>query len=157
MHSMIGFRYTFFIMLKDFIDDVSALGGVTVYSLVVLATILLGEYDISYKLITSLLLIFVSAYSIKLVYANPRPDSKKRKLPSLLERLNESSFPSVHVARISVLSVCMYSVFPALLYLSVLLIFLVGYSRVSMKRHYVSDVVAGVAIGFLIGYFIFVK
>lgn len=152
---MIGLGYASRVVSEEFIKDISSLGSLAFYLLMILATFLAGEYAISYKLVLSLALIFIATYSIKLFYVKPRPDFRKRKFSSLMERLNESSFPSVHAARITLISMAMYSVFPQFSLLSLLLILLVSFSRIYLKRHYLLDVAAGIIIGFSAGYTIF--
>ncbi len=152
---MIGFGYAFDVVAKEFIKDVSSLGSLAFYLLAILVTFMIGEYGLSYRLIVSLATVFIVTYSIKFFYIKPRPDFRKKKFSSLLERLNESSFPSVHAARITVLSAVLYSIFPQVLSLSLLLVITVACSRIMMKRHYLTDVIAGTAMGLIISYFVF--
>lgn len=150
---MLGIRYAFDTVTKEFIKDISSLGSLAFYLLMMAVTFLIGKYELSYKLASSLALIFIATYSIKFFYVKPRPDFEKKKFSSLMERLNESSFPSVHAARITLLSAALYSVFPQLILPSSVMTLLVCYSRILVKRHYLPDVIAGIIIGLIIGYF----
>jgi undecaprenyl-diphosphatase len=161
MLEMIDFGYVRSVLLKEFIADIGSLGSLAFYLFIIAAAGLAGETGLSLRLIESLALIFIVVYAIKLFYAKPRPDfrqaqnlQKMLKRKPLLHRLNDASFPSLHSARISALSFSIYSAFPKILLLCLLMMALVSYSRIYLKRHYLSDVIGGIAIGLFAGYYV---
>lgn len=94
-----------------------------------------------------------TTYSLKLLFARPRP------LPSLVFE-NSFSFPSAHATlAVAVYGFLIYLVLKkkvttccrkeALIFLGFILILLVGISRLYLGVHYVTDVLAGYVIGFL--------
>jgi undecaprenyl-diphosphatase len=99
--------------------------------------------------ISSLLLMFV----LKRLFARQRPDDQ------LLEMATNFSFPSGH----ALMSVTFYGLIAYILWhyvknktwrwilisLIILWILTIGFSRLYLRKHYYSDVVAGFAIGFL--------
>ncbi|MEK6818538.1 MAG: phosphatase PAP2 family protein, partial [Nanoarchaeota archaeon] len=101
----------------------------------------------------SLILIYLITFAIRFIYYKPRP--KKQSHKNLLEKLDASSFPSMHSARITLLCLIFTSVYLNLysVLLSALLILLVSYSRIYLKKHYFSDLVGGVILGILVYFF----
>jgi membrane-associated phospholipid phosphatase len=99
--------------------------------------------------ISSLLLMF----GLKNIFGRDRPENQ------LLEEATNFSFPSGH----ALMSVTFYGLIAyvvwhsvknkslriALIILLVLWIHIVGFSRIYLRKHYYSDVIAGFAIGFL--------
>ncbi len=98
--------------------------------------------------LTSLAILFL----LKLSFQRTRPE-----IP-LLEKVSGFSFPSGH----ALMSVAFYGLMiyitwhevkntwlrNALILLLLTLIFLIGYSRIYLRVHYASDVMAGFAVGF---------
>ena len=141
---------------KNIISDVSALGGLPIYSLLILY-FLIQDISIATKLIYSLIIILLIVYSIKLIYFKKRPDISKNTFSSLLEKLESSSFPSLHAGRTAILFLAFFyqsSLTMMLLGLSIFVLIII--SRVLLKRHYISDVIVGSLLGLAIGYIVFV-
>jgi len=93
---------------------------------------------------------------IKLVFYKERP--KKEKHSNILEKISASSFPSSHSARsIFVFLVIFFQLTGHVKLLLILVPFAVGLSRVLIRKHYVSDVIAGYVLGLIIfmSYFLF--
>lgn len=99
--------------------------------------------------LTSLLIMM----GLKLLFQRPRP------LIPLLEPARGLSFPSGH----SFMSVCFYGLLMiiiwkeekyhpvakwTLLIITILLVFMIGFSRIYLRLHYFTDVLAGFSIGF---------
>ena len=88
-------------------------------------------------------------YSIKLLFHRKRPN--KQRYSNLIEKMDAGSFPSVHSSR----AAFAYStlILNSELFMGAVFFFMiltVGYSRVFLKKHYISDVVAGYFIGFIL-------
>lgn len=95
-------------------------------------------------------------WSIKFFYKKERPIAKPR--TNFFSNIDANSFPSIHVARISALFA--YSSFfyqnAAFFIAGTGAIFLVAYSRIYLKKHYLVDTVFGFIIGIVLS-FVFVN
>ncbi len=103
----------------------------------------------------SLLVTIISVHVAKLMFRRPRPSTDQL----LVAMPPDWSFPSAHTAQVTAffLSVTLvaFQVLPTLwaslvAFLSLLIIGVVGYSRIYLQVHYVSDVLAGMALAILI-------
>jgi undecaprenyl-diphosphatase len=152
---MKGIKFAFETLKNNVIKDVSALGGLLFYNILSIYY-LLTDITIALKLAYAVTLLFIIVYAIKFVYFKKRPDVKDAG-QSLLERMENSSFPSVHAARAGILFIALfYQATLAILVLGIILLLGVAISRVLLKRHYTTDVIAGVILGLGIGYIFFV-
>ncbi|MDK9706455.1 MAG: phosphatase PAP2 family protein [Desulforhopalus sp.] len=126
--------------------------------LTVLLCLLLLWYGKSGQAISislGMVITIISVHAAKLLFRRPRPSS-----PDLLVAMPADwSFPSAHTAQAAAffLSVTLiaFQVLPTLwatlvALLSLLVIGLVGYSRIYLQVHYLSDVLAGMALAVLI-------
>lgn len=147
---MESLRFALKTLWKNIVADVSALGGLPFYAVFILYYAL-TDAAVAWQLIYALTILFVAVYSIKLVYFKARPDVAKKRFSSLAERLESSSFPSVHAARATMLYVALFHG-TALGAFGLFMALCVCASRILLKRHYARDVVAGAALGTVIGY-----
>lgn len=81
-----------------------------------------------------------------------RPFQADPRLPSLLETLDEHSFPSGHTMTLAGVMTPIVMLWPASLLSALLVVGAVAWSRVATAHHYPSDVVAGAALGVGVGY-----
>ena len=142
-------RYSRFIkrVSDDFIRDFSGLGNPI---LLIALFLLVTEGDQLKTAIMGLALLLVIGYIIKLIFSKERP--KKIDHRNLFELIQSRSFPSVHSAEI------MYSGLVVIHFVNnvlidlffAIIIFMVGYSRYYLKKHYFTDIVFGYAIGFIV-------
>ena len=90
---------------------------------------------------------------IKLVYHRPRPDGQS--FEGAVVKIDAGSFPSIHSSRIMVAYLSLFFFIDSMIIKIVLglMILAVGTSRVILKRHYLSDVLAGFVIGAAIYFF----
>ncbi len=143
---------------KEIFQDLSSPGSFFVYALVVIAFFVSGDQQFALQLFTAAFSVSAAIYVIKLFYYKPRPDNpKKIRHKDIFIRLNESSFPSIHAARASLLGIAFISRYENLMAIifAVFIIASVSISRVMLKRHYMSDVVAGIVLGVFTGYIVF--
>jgi undecaprenyl-diphosphatase len=100
-------------------------------------------------LIVSILLTAIVVFVIKLLVRRKRPEGEWGKF---YRSTDPHSFPSGHAVRAMMLTVVVLGLGPLWLGL-VLLVWapLVGVARVAMGVHYLSDVIAGMAMGLVIG------
>ncbi len=87
---------------------------------------------------------------IKLLFHKPRPDGQK--YSNALEKIDAGSFPSLHSSRIALVYLTLAYLAPnlafRLLFLGVIIV--VGYSRIFLKKHYLTDVIGGYLFGGLV-------
>lgn len=87
----------------------------------------------------------VASTLLKLIFSRPRPMPYEGMLLSIY------SFPSTHAALAFALLPVLDREFPKLKWFWIFFAVMVGASRVYLEVHYLSDVVAGAAIGYIIG------
>jgi len=137
------------------LNELTSLGGMVFYLINIVILLAKGLYIHVFWLIIGLIMILGSFYLIRFFYFKERP-VKKKKGKSLLTRLDASSFPSVHAARITFLCIT-YIYLINEIYFRILFIFiwvLVLLSRYLLKKHYLIDVVVGSLLSVIYFYFI---
>ncbi len=137
--------------LNSVMKDVTALGGVTFYA-VLLVFSLFMSMPVFWMLAAGLFLMYIINVPLKLVFYKDRPNKMGYK--ALWEKFEASSFPSVHSARAVFLALVFWTTSAALPLKAfvVLLAALIMVSRVWLKKHFWSDVVAGIASGLVVFY-----
>lgn len=152
--------YLLRLIKNEIVSDLSSPGSFFVYAIVVAMVFVSGNYNFAMQLFIAAFAVSASIYIIKLFYYKPRPDNpKKIKHKDIFIKLNESSFPSIHAARASLLAVAFVSKYQnlAAIIFAVFIIASVSMSRIALKRHYISDVVAGILLGVFTGYLVFIS
>lgn len=94
--------------------------------------------------------VVIISYTIKMLFFKNRPI--RQSTGTFIEKIDASSFPSVHAARITIVAFWLIIYFNNI-YLrafSALIWALVIYSRVYLKKHYWTDVIGGVIIAIII-------
>lgn len=87
---------------------------------------------------------------IKIIFPKKRPDGQL--YSNILEKIDAGSFPSLHTSRITItyLSLFFLSNILILKFFYCMVIATVAYSRIHLKKHFLTDVVAGLIIGIII-------
>jgi len=137
-------------ILDLFFKQLTELGSFTFFLVTIGLLILLKYYSFALRLSISLGLIMIVAVLIKSIYFKKRP--KKHKITNVIERIDASSFPSIHSMRTFALSFWMIQFFNnsfITIYLTILGIFVI-YSRIYLKKHYWSDIIGGIFFSFVI-------
>ncbi|KAK6727841.1 hypothetical protein RB195_005485 [Necator americanus] len=88
---------------------------------------------------------------LKLSIQRPRPGYNINDQVFEAPVFDRFSFPSGHTSRAAMLTAICIRFFPKYCFATVGMTLLVGFSRVAMGRHYLSDVLAGFALGYLEG------
>ncbi len=131
---------------NELVQDIKALGGFPVFTI---AIVIAFFYDrsLSAQLLVGIVLAFGLTVLIRMVSFKQRPD--KQPFNNFLTKIDASSFPSLHSMRASILATLLILQLktPVLIILLIVYAIAVGASRVWMKRHYVSDAVAGLVLG----------
>src|SRR5574341_841050 len=139
-------------MFKDELwQDIKGLSGVPFFVVIIVIAFLLQEKTLAYQLIVGLILAYTLTTIIRLAYFKRRPD--KQAYRNIIEKIDASSFPSLHAMRAAVLATILSAFFENFWLTPLFALAAVGVavSRVMTKRHDVSDVLAGLIFGVIIG------
>jgi len=142
-------RYTKKIF-SETIRDLTSFGNPLI--LVILAVLILGGNLILGKIILGLVAIELFCTLIKILYHKNRPVNEA--YTNMMERINASSFPSLHTARSSFVFLILFFIIPVypIKIISITMIILIGTSRILLKKHYLSDVIVGLLIGIIFSF-----
>lgn len=136
------------------VRDVTALGGFVFFGLTLLLMAVLGEWPFFFKLFVGLIIIAAIGIGTRLIYFKERP--KKQNHKNAIEKVDASSFPSVHSARATFLAL-IFGVFFNKTEVTIALMAVglaVIYSRIYLRKHDWKDALGGAVLGILTFYFI---
>jgi len=135
---------------SDFFRDFSALGSLWLYLLAVLIFFMFRNYMLLNKLAIGLVLMQSAVIIIRTFYFKERPNKYPYK--SYIERIDASSFPSLHSARITFLAIAFMNYYNEMIFSILLaaLAVIVMYSRIYLKKHDLKDVLAGAILGAIV-------
>ena len=131
----------------QFLRDLTSLGGFVFFGMVLLLYLALQQWNLFLQLLIGVMLTMIIVVLVRTVYFKNRP--KKQNYRDFIERMDASSFPSWHTARIVFLSLQLAYFFNNL-YVTLFTIFLaatVAYSRIYLKKHDWLDVSGGIVLG----------
>ena len=138
--------------LHEFFRDLTALGGMSFYALMLLFTLLFRQYGIFFDLALGLLLMLVVLLLIRTFYFKDRP--LPQDYHTFLQKIDASSFPSLHTARIFFLALYLSVVWNKI-YITIFLLIIassVSYSRIYLQKHDWWDVLGGIVLaGIVLG------
>ena len=147
------------IFIKNFIfaidavmKTVSVLGNIISLGFIFIFLLFIKQFIFALEFAAVIAVVMIICYLIKILFKTKRPDYREKKDLTIFEKIDLSSFPSVHAARMTSLPVIVYLFFnDALLaiFLLILLIFVI-FSRLYLKRHYFRDIIGGILIGVVV-------
>lgn len=142
------------ILRDSFFKQITHLGSITIVS-VLLMVFIIFYFEASKKILISMIVVNLIAYIIKIFFFKPRPE--KQPTNTFLERIDASSFPSVHVIRMTTLVFWIFIFFNNIYFeiLSLILGILVAYSRIYLKKHYLIDIIGGIIIALIVNLIIY--
>ncbi len=142
-------------ILKRIIKDITVLGGTLFYILTIITLYFTNKKIIALKLTIALIITYIIISFIRILYFKERP--KKKEYNNIIEKIDASSFPSMHSTRIIILTLTLTKIYNNIIITMMLILIasLVGISRIILKKHYTIDVIAGYILGILIYYTIF--
>ncbi|HLC61803.1 MAG TPA: phosphatase PAP2 family protein [Candidatus Nanoarchaeia archaeon] len=134
---------------RDFFRDISALGSLIFYVLLMMLFFALNDYASLGTLFVGVILMYLFTIIIRLVYFKNRPD--KFAYRNVIEKIDAASFPSLHAARTGFLSVFFAYYFNNISISVILAVLALGilFSRVYLRKHDFMDVLAGAVLGVL--------
>ena len=134
----------------ELLQDIKALSGLPIFAVLIVLTFLLGEINLSGQLLLGLAFACTLTVIIRIVYFRERPDKQKYK--SFLQKIDASSFPSLHAMRAAVLATILAVYFANILLTVIFILCAIGVatSRLLLKRHHFSDVFVGLVLGVIL-------
>ena len=137
----------------DFVFGIITNFGIVVLSFLAIPSIILYRKD--RKSVYFMILAFASAillsFAIKLIILRQRP---LETLAYPLINIINYSFPSMHSMAVFALLPLLINFFPGRKYFWIIAAFLVAFTRIYFNFHYLSDVVFGIIVGYIIGKFL---
>ena len=135
---------------ESVVRDITSFGGFPFFGVVILFLFLLGNKTaVISELLIGIIIIMAISVLTRSFYYKPRP----KELPhnTWLEKIEASSFPSIHAARACFLAIVFGYFFDntSIWILLVISAFAVCYSRYHMRRHDVWDLLAGTFLAFI--------
>jgi undecaprenyl-diphosphatase len=136
-------------LFKDFIEDTSAFGSLSFYLFLIFLFLIIGQIKLGIWLIWGLILSFAVIIIIKLFYFKERPQKKEYK--NFIEKIEASSFPSLHAWRIIMIFVFLSYYYKSIYFVILLgtIAILVFFSRKYLRKHFWIDIVFGAIFGLI--------
>jgi len=138
------------IILETFWRDLTSICSSPVCLFIVFLLWLFGNSRLSLMLLACLILSYLLAALIRIFYFKKRPI--KQKYTGLFEKIDASSFPSVHSMRAAILLVLFVDTYRNVFVIALFgaLALLIPISRYILKKHYISDIIWGFIFGILL-------
>ena len=142
---------------RTLVNYFSFFGSFVFWILTVMLLFILNQEEFAIKFAIAAAISMAIEHFIKFIYMEKRPDANSIKPAALYEAFQEkTSFPSGHSAIAAAFTTLLHLEYHVtyLTYFFIFITLMAGLSRISLKRHYLKDVIAGYVLGFLVGYFI---
>jgi len=114
-----------------------------------LLVLVLGDARVGLTMLLANTLSHIPVQLLKRIVARPRPCDALGHPLALVPLPDPFSFPSGHAAAVTAIATTASVAYPWATPIAVPLAGLVSYSRVALRVHHASDVLAGVALGFV--------
>ena len=133
--------------------DITTFGGEIFYLLILVLTLALQKYSLFLLLLWGNLIAIAVVIFTRTVYFKPRPNKQTYK--NWLEKMDASSFPSLHAARIWFMALLFswyfeYNIAPVTVL--ILLASITSYSRMYLKKHDLVDLLGGILLAVTLFY-----
>lgn len=143
------------IIFENIIKEIDFIGSM-IFSILSIILFLYINLKLGFVLLISFILIIISILLIRTIYFKQRPD--KMQYNNYIEKIDASSFPSLHTARtfmISTFLILLSNNNNMLIIFLLIISILSGYSRIYKKKHDINDVIFGGLLGFIITYSVY--
>jgi undecaprenyl-diphosphatase len=129
--------------------DLTSLGSLVFFAWILLFVLAMKEFSLFLQLVFGTVFTLIMVVFIRMVYFKNRPN--KQNHSNFIERMDASSFPSLHSARIVFLAITLASFFKTEYVTIFFTIFavLVMYSRYYLRKHDLWDILGGILLGLL--------
>jgi len=128
--------------------EMTFFGGLPFFLLVIALFYLLGEESTALTFSLGLILLHLTTITIRLFYFKRRP--KRMPYRNIAEKINASSFPSLHTGRAFFTSFVLLSLDLVVGLLFLMIAVIVGLSRLYLRKHYLIDVIGGAVMGIVL-------
>lgn len=131
--------------------DITTLGSLPFISSTILILILIN-FKSALIIFIGLILIEAIGALIKIIFYKKRPNHQS--YSNIIEKIDSGSFPSIHSARSILIALAISLLLSSgiIVGFMFLCVFLVGVSRVYLKKHFIVDIIGGYIFGFLSWY-----
>jgi len=129
----------------DIVRDFTSFGNQLI--LLIVAFLVVGLGSMFWKLVIGLIVLEIVGSIIKLVHFKVRP--RKEVYANMAEKIDAGSFPSLHTARSTFVFLTLFALTQdyILKCLLIVLIVVVAFTRIKLKKHYLIDVIVGFLLG----------
>jgi undecaprenyl-diphosphatase len=134
-------------IVNSLIRDLSSFGGLPFYLFLSFFVMLLGELKLFLWLIIGMIISYLIVIIIRIIFYKERP--RKEKYNTFIEKIDASSFPSLHSFRITLIFWLFYFNYKSL-YITIMVFFIglaVFFSRYYLKKHFRIDIFWGFILG----------
>ncbi|MEM4711043.1 MAG: phosphatase PAP2 family protein [Candidatus Woesearchaeota archaeon] len=144
------------LLINTSFKQITELGSMTIIIVFAIILIFLNK-ELAKRTILGIIGVVIISYSIKMIFFKNRPI--RQSTDTLIEKIDASSFPSVHAARITVITFWLIIYFNNTYFraFTIFIWMIVIYSRVYLKKHYWIDVIGGAIISLIINTIIHVS
>jgi membrane-associated phospholipid phosphatase len=136
-------------LMEIFFKQITELGSLTITLIAIFMAYFLDR-TLAINMFIGVVIVTLVSFIIKAIFFKTRP--KKQPTNTLVQRLDASSFPSIHSARITILTfwLAIYSVDIILKIFLICIGVIVAYSRIYLKKHYFVDVIGGIILAAIV-------
>jgi len=136
-------------LIKKLIEDISALGALPFYLFLSLFFLVINQSKLFIWFISGLFFAYLGTILIRITYHKDRPIKAKYK--NLIEKIDASSFPSLHSWRATMIAFFLITIYnnPYLNTFIILFAFSIYFSRYYLKKHYILDIIFGIIFGLM--------
>ena len=129
--------------------DLTSLGSLVFFILVGIFVLSFQEYLLFWRLVFGGIFTLIATVLIRMFYFKNRP--KKQQHDNFVERIDASSFPSLHTGRTIFLALLLINYFNNTYVTLFLTIFslLIAYSRIHLQKHDWYDLFGGLVLGII--------
>jgi undecaprenyl-diphosphatase len=129
---------------NDYVRDLTSLGNPVVLIFVTIFSI--GFDEPFFKVLLGLIIIEVLCSFIKYTFPRKRPNQQK--YANSVEKIDAGSFPSIHTARVLFVILMLFNTFSQpVKFVAIFLLFVVGTTRILLRKHFFTDLLGGLVIG----------